>query len=134
MRVEFGGVLIADSTQAIRVLETSHPPGIYIPPGDIALDSLRSNPQSTYCEWKGQAVYWDVVVAGETSVAAGWSYPEPTSPFSAIADYVSFYPGRVDACFLGDERVIAQEGNFYGGWVTSDIVGPFKGGAGTRGW
>ena len=134
VRVVFGGITIADSTSAIRVLETSHPPGIYIPQTDIVADVLRPNPLVTMCEWKGRAVYWDAVAGGRSSEAVGWSYPSPTPAFAAIKDFVSFYPGRVDACFLDDEQVTPQEGNFYGGWITSEIVGPFKGATGTWGW
>ena len=95
---------------------------------------MTPNPQVTICEWKGRAAYWDLEVAGRSAVAVGWSYPEPTPSFAPIADYVSFYPGKVDACYLDDERVQPQEGNFYGGWITSEIVGPFKGATGTWGW
>ncbi len=134
VRVMFGGVTIADSTDAMRVLETSHPPGIYIPPQDISTGVLMPNPLTTMCEWKGRAAYWDLAVGGRSADAVGWSYPDPTPPFRSIVDYVSFYPGRVDECYLDDELVTAQAGNFYGGWVTSEIVGPFKGAAGTWGW
>jgi uncharacterized protein (DUF427 family) len=133
-RVVFNGKTVARSDRALRVLETSHPPGIYIPPQDINGDLLRPNSTRSFCEWKGRAVYWDIVVAGTVAAAAGWSYPEPTPGFEAIAEYVSFYPGRVDACYLGDELVHPQDGNFYGGWITADIVGPFKGAADTWGW
>lgn len=134
VRVELGGATIAETTAALRVLETSHPPGIYIPPGDVAPGVLRPNPARSVCEWKGRAAYWDAVTENARSEAAAWSYPEPSAGFETISDYVSFYPDRVDACYLGDERVTAQEGGFYGGWITADVVGPFKGAPGTRGW
>lgn len=134
VRVEFAGKTIAETTGAMRVLETSHPPGIYIPPADIVSALLQPNPQTSVCEWKGRAVYWDVVVGDATAMAAGWSYPSPTAAFEAIADYVSFYPGRVDACYVGDELVTPQAGDFYGGWITAEVVGPFKGAPGTWGW
>ena len=134
VRVEFNGVTIADSTGAMRVLETSHPPGIYIPPQDIVAGVLQPNAMATMCEWKGRAAYWDLVVGDRAAEAVGWSYPSATPAFAAITNYISFYPGRVDACYLDDEQVIAQEGNFYGGWITGEIVGPFKGAPGTWGW
>lgn len=136
VRVEFGGMTVADSTGALRVLETSHPPGIYVPPADVVAGALQPSAQrGTYCEWKGIARYFDVVVAGgRTARAAAWAYPEPSAAFAVLRDYVSFYPARVDACLLDDERVTAQEGGFYGGWITADITGPFKGAPGTSGW
>ena len=134
VRVVFAGTTIAESAGAMRVLETSHPPGIYIPPSDFATGSLRPNPRTSVCEWKGRAAYWDIVAGEAIAQAAAWSYPSPTAPFAAIAGYLSLYPGRVDACYLGDEQVTPQEGDFYGGWITAEIVGPFKGGAGTWGW
>ena len=134
VRVVFNEVVIAETSRALRVLETSHPPGIYIPPTDIRAASLLPNPMTSICEWKGRASYWDVVAGDKRAVAAGWSYPAPTPSFAAIADYVSFYPGRLDECYLGDELVTPQEGEFYGGWITSEIVGPFKGAPGTGGW
>ena len=134
-RIVLGGTTIAESTQALRVLETSHPPGIYVPPEDFLAGVLQPNDRRTVCEWKGIAAYWDMEVQGRPLVrAAAWSYPDPRPGFGQIAGYVSVYPGRVDACFLGDERVEAQEGDFYGGWVTSEIVGPMKGAPGTWGW
>ncbi|NND03939.1 MAG: DUF427 domain-containing protein [Acidimicrobiia bacterium] len=134
VRVVVGGSTIADSTAAMRVLETSHPPGIYIPPQDIVDGALQPNPLVTGCEWKGRAVYWDVEFDHVFAEAAAWSYPDPTPPFLSIANFVSFYPSRVQACYLDDELVVAQDGNFYGGWITSEIVGPFKGATGTWGW
>lgn len=126
--------VIAESVRARRVLETSHPPGIYIPAEDIATGVLRAAAGTSVCEWKGSAVYWDAVVGDAEALAAAWSYPEPTSGFETIADHLSFYPSRVDACYLDDELVTPQDGGFYGGWITSDVVGPFKGGPDTWGW
>ena len=135
VRVELGGVVIVDSTRAWRVLETSHPPAIYVPPQDVLEGSLTpSGHHRTFCEWKGDARYFDVSAGGRTAEAGAWAYPEPVPAFAALRDHVSFYPGRMDACLLDDERVQAQEGGFYGGWITADIQGPFKGAAGTRGW
>ena len=134
VRIVLGGVTIATSDRALRVLETSLPPGVYLPPEGFVDGSLRPNPNRTVCEWKGGAEYWDLSGGDATGVAAAWSYPEPRSGFEAIAGYISVYPGRVDACYLGAELVGPQEGTFYGGWITDEIVGPFKGAAGTVGW
>ena len=134
IRVEFGGKVIAESRRARRVLETSHPPVYYLPPEDVATAFLLPSPRSTFCEWKGQASYHTLVVEGRRAVDAAWSYPDPTPAFAALRGYVAFFPGKVDACFVDGERVRAQEGDFYGGWRTADIVGPFKGGPGTWGW
>jgi uncharacterized protein (DUF427 family) len=135
VRVELGGAVIADSTSALRVLETSHPPTIYVPPADVAPGALRPAAGSSMCEWKGRAAYFDVL-GGDGTVAdrAAWSYPSPHPDYAAVAGFVAFYPGRMDAAWLDDERVAAQEGDFYGGWVTADLAGPFKGAAGTLGW
>ena len=134
VRVVFGGVTIADSRSAKRVLETSHPPSYYLPPEDVDMTHLAKTQQRSACEFKGAAVYWTVQVGDEVAQNAAWSYPDPATGFGAIRDHLAFYPSRMDACFLGDERVQAQAGDFYGGWITSDIVGPFKGEPGTWGW
>jgi uncharacterized protein (DUF427 family) len=134
IRVRLGGVTVADTTRALRVLETSHPPVYYIPPEDVRSEYLRPSRRHTYCEFKGQASYYDLVVGEREVRDAGWYYPDPASRFEALRDHVAFYPGRVDECYVDDERVTAQEGDFYGGWLTSDIEGPFKGGPGTAGW
>jgi uncharacterized protein (DUF427 family) len=135
VRVELGGATIADSTRALRVLETSHPPTIYIPPADVAPGVLLPAAGSSMCEWKGRAAYHDVR-GGDGTVAerAAWSYPSPAPAYAALAGHVAFYPSRMDAAYLGDERVAAQEGDFYGGWITADLAGPFKGARGTLGW
>ncbi len=134
IKVVFNGVVIADSRRAKRVLETSHPPVYYIPPADIEMGYLTSTGRTTWCEWKGQAAYYTVSVGDKTAPHAAWCYPNPTSGFASLKDYVAFYPSLMEACYVGDEQVQAQAGDFYGGWVTSDIVGPFKGGPGTWGW
>jgi uncharacterized protein (DUF427 family) len=134
VRIELGGVVIADSSRALRVLETSHPPTIYVPRDDVAPDVLRAGAGGSLCEWKGRAVYEDVVVGSRVVERGAWHYPEPALPFAALTGHVSFYPGRMDAAWLGGERVRAQRGDFYGGWITRDLRGPFKGGAGTAGW
>lgn len=134
VRVVHAGRTVADTTAAWRVLETSQPPAFYLPPGDVDLDLLRPVSGRTFCEWKGEASYWDVVVDGTVAERAAWSYPDPTPSFAAIRDHLAFYPQRVDACFVDDEQVAANDGDFYGGWVTSHVVGPFKGAPGTLGW
>lgn len=134
VRVELGDQVIAQTRSAVRMLETSHPPTIYIPPSDIVDGVLVPNEHRTFCEWKGVAHYYDAVV-GETKVAnAGWYYPSPSRRYPQLKDFVSFYPAKMSACFVDGERVKAQEGDFYGGWITSKIVGPFKGAPGTSGW
>ena len=134
VRVEFAGEVIAETTHAHRVLETSHPPVYYIPPEDVRSEFLRPSRRRTYCEFKGQASYYDLVVGDREVRDVAWYYPEPTARFEVIRDHVAFYPGRVDAVWLDDEQVVAQAGDFYGGWITSEIEGPFKGGPGTTGW
>lgn len=133
--VEHAGRTVAPSAGGWRVLETSHPPVYYLPPDSIAPGMLRAKDRTTFCEFKGTARYWDLV-DGERIVVrdAGWSYPSPAPAFSALAHHAAFYAGRVDACYVGTERVTPQSGDFYGGWITSAIVGPFKGPAETRGW
>ncbi|MBN42096.1 MAG: hypothetical protein CL573_01250 [Alphaproteobacteria bacterium] len=134
LRVDFAGEEIADTEHGFRVLETSHPPVYYLPPSDVRYDLLVRAPGESFCEFKGIAAYWSLEVYGNASPKAAWSYPAPTKLFSEIAEYFAFYPSRVDACWVGEERVVPQAGDFYGGWITSRIVGPFKGGPGTRGW
>ena len=134
IRVEFAGVVLADSRSSLRVLETSHPPVYFIPPQDVAMQCLVESPGHSYCEWKGRAGYYSVVVGDRRAHRVAWFYADPTPAFDPIRDYVAFYPGPMDGCFVDGERVQAQPGDFYGGWITSDLVGPFKGGPGTRGW
>jgi uncharacterized protein (DUF427 family) len=134
LRVIFGGQTIADTTNGYRVLETCHPPVYYIPPVDLTQQFLAKSLGSSWCEFKGQAKYWSLDVGGMIAEKVAWSYPSPSSAFVEITDYLAFYASRVDECWVDNERVQAQTGDFYGGWITSRIVGPFKGGAGTRGW
>ena len=134
VRIELGGVTIADSTAALRVLETSHPPTIYVPLADIADDAVRPAAGRSFCEWKGDAHYYDVLGGGQVRERAAWGYAEPVAAYADLRDHVCVYPSRMDACFLDEERVLAQEGDFYGGWITAELQGPFKGGPGTRGW
>lgn len=122
--------VIADSQDALRVLETASPPTVYVPPGDIDFSLLEEVPGSSYCEWKGQASYY--ALAGRTRVV-GWTYRSPSPAFLKLSGYLCFYPGRV-TCILGEETVRPQPGDFYGGWVTDAIVGPFKGESGTGHW
>ncbi len=134
VRVELGGVTIADSVRALRVLETSHPPTYYVHPGDVDWALVtESNQRGSFCEWKGWATYWRVDAGGAHVEAGAWSYHQPTAGFVAIADHVAFYPALF-VCRLDDELVAPQPGGFYGGWVTSDLAGPFKGGPGSLGW
>lgn len=135
MTVVVGGRVIADTTRGYRVLETSHPPTYYLPPQDVAMDLLRPARRRSMCEWKGQARYFDVVLPDGTARSeVAWAYPDPTPRFVDLADCLCFYPSRVDRCTVAGEEVQAQEGDFYGGWITADIRGPFKGGPGTWGW
>jgi uncharacterized protein (DUF427 family) len=134
IQVIFNGVVIADTHRAQRVLETSHPPVYYIPPEDVQIQYLTLDTASSFCEWKGQAGYYTLAVDGKHVAQAAWFYPHPTPDFQPIANYIAFYPGKMDECLVDDERVHAQAGDFYGGWITADIVGPFKGEPGTRGW
>ncbi|MEM8524253.1 MAG: DUF427 domain-containing protein [Bacteroidota bacterium] len=133
--IEFGGIRLAETNAAYRVLETSHPPVYYLPQSDIQMEHLQlSDVRSSFCEFKGAAVYWDIITPKKEILKAAWSYPEPSFDFLDIREYIAFYASKMDACYVDGELVKAQEGDFYGGWITSDIVGPFKGGQGTWGW
>jgi uncharacterized protein (DUF427 family) len=134
VKVVFNGVTIAETDRAVRVLETSHPPVFYIPLDDVKAEYLREETRHTYCEFKGTASYYSVSVNGKKAMSAAWYYPNPTTGFEAIANYVAFYPQHMDACYVDNEKVQQQESNFYGGWITSEIVGPYKGAPGTSGW
>jgi uncharacterized protein (DUF427 family) len=134
LRVIFAGETVADTRSGLRVLETSHPPVYYIPPGDIRAGFVVPAPGRSLCEWKGEARYVALEAGGRRADAAGWFYPDPAPGYEALRAHVAFYASRVDAAFVGDERVVPQPGGFYGGWITADIVGPFKGEPGTSGW
>ena len=134
IEVIFNGLTIADSRRAKRVLETSHPPTYYLPHEDVRMEYFVPTPRRTVCEWKGQAVYYDVVVKGRKAENAAWSYPRPTEPFAPIAGYFAIYAYEMDACLVDGEKAEPQPGGFYGGWVTSDLIGPFKGEPGTLDW
>ncbi len=132
--IVFGGVIIAESRRCYRILETSHPPTWYVPPADVRTEYLVQVPGKSFCEFKGVASYWDLCVDGQVSADAAWSYPRPTAAYAEIRNYLAFYPSRVEQCFLDGQRVQAQAGDFYGGWITPEIIGPFKGSPGTLGW
>lgn len=132
--VVHAGVTLVDSDRCWRVLETSHPPVYYVPPDDVAPGTLERASGRSFCEFKGTAGYWDLVVAGARVANAAWSYAEPAPAFAELTGAVAFYPSRVDECRVDGRPVRPQEGDFYGGWITDDITGPFKGGPGTRGW
>jgi uncharacterized protein (DUF427 family) len=134
VRVVLGGVTIVDTREAWRVLETWHPPSWYIPAQAFAPGALRPASGRSFCEWKGVARYFDLEGGGVVAPRAAWSYPDPTPAFAAIAGHVALYAGRVDACYVGEDRVVPQAGDFYGGWITPDVEGPFKGAPGTGGW
>jgi uncharacterized protein (DUF427 family) len=134
LRVVVDGEVVADTVRGHRVLETSHPPTYYIPAEDVRADLLRPSARTTVCEFKGRATYAGLVVGRRVVEDAAWSYPDPAPGFGAIRGAWAFYAGRVDEAWVGEERVQPQPGDFYGGWVTSRISGPFKGGPGTLGW
>ena len=134
LRIEIDGHVIAETTSAYRVLETSHPPVYYLPPGDIDTTLIVPVDGTSFCEFKGRARYFDYVTAKRRIERIAWAYPQPSRPFADLANHLAFYASKVDACYVDDELVAAQEGDFYGGWITHDIVGPFKGAAGTWGW
>ena len=140
LRVVHAGQLLADTKASWRILETSHPPVFYIPPTDIAMNFMtRSTRRSSFCEWKGFATYWSIDVRNAVANArvianAAWSYEEPSAPYGALKGHLAFYASRVDECTVDGERVASQPGDFYGGWITSHVSGPFKGAPGTMGW
>lgn len=133
VRVMHEGVLIAESRSAIRVLETASPPTLYVPPADVRVALLRRSRRTSHCEWKGEARYWSLLTESGVIPNVAWSYEHPHPEFARIEGYFSFYPAKLE-CYLGDVRAQPQAGDFYGGWVTPDVVGPFKGEPGTGGW
>lgn len=134
IRIEHRGVMVADTRAAIRTLETSHPPSYYIAPGDIAPELLRRAQGSSFCEWKGAATYWDIVIGDNVLPRVGWSYASPSAAFAPLQNHIAFYAGAFDRCSVDGETVTPQPGEFYGGWITSAVAGPFKGVPGSRGW
>ena len=134
IEVVFDGRTLCETSDAFRVLETSHPPVYYLPRADFDETMLRDAEGGSFCEWKGMARYFDVVGAGRVAEKAGWSYPQPTERFACIRDHIALYAGPMDRCTVGGLEAEPQPGGFYGGWVTPNVVGPFKGGPGTWGW
>ncbi len=134
IEVELGGRRIASTTRGWRVLETSHPPTYYVPADDFEPGVLRPAAGSSMCEWKGEAAYFDLVSGDTVAPRAAWTYPTPTPGFAELEGAIAVMPGLVDRCLVDGEVVRPQPGNFYGGWVTSKVVGPFKGAPGTWGW
>lgn len=134
LRVVFNGITIADTQSGLRLLETSHPPVYYFPPSDTRMDYLRSIDGGSFCEWKGLARYFDVEVDGERARRGAWCYPRPTFRFADIGNHIAFYCHLMDGCFVGVEQARPQPGNFYGGWITDAIAGPFNGEPHTAGW
>ncbi len=134
IRLRFGGILIAETRHAVRVLETSHPPTYYIPMQDIAAKYLKKADGESFCEWKGTAKYFSLEVDGKKAEKVAWYYPNPNAAFASIKNHVAFYASALDECTVNGEQVKPQPGGFYGGWITSNIVGPFKGEPGSEGW
>lgn len=134
LRIVHRASMVAQTSRAVRTLETSHPPTYYFPRDDVAAGVLRPSTRRSLCEWKGQAVYFDVLAGGEVMPDAAWSYPSPTPAFSSLADHVAFYAAPFDECIVDGERATPQPGGFYGGWITSWEAGPFKGVPGSRYW
>ncbi len=134
IRIEHRGQVIADTRASVRTLETSHPPSYYIPPDDVTTALLRRSTHRSFCEWKGDALYYDLVLDGQTHRDIAWSYPAPTRAFAALRDHLAFYAAPFDVCTVDGEMVVPQPGGFYGGWITADLAGPFKGVPGSRYW
>lgn len=132
--VELGGQLIATTDRGWRVLETSHPPTYYLPRSCFDVDVVRLTAGSSWCEWKGQASYFDLVTPAVVAPRAAWTYTSPTPEFSEIAGAIAVMPALVDRCTVNGEEVVPQPGGFYAGWITSWIAGPFKGVPGSTGW
>ena len=136
VQIVLGGETIAQAApgESWRILETTHPPTYYLPPGAFRPGTLAQRPRTSFCEWKGVARYLSVTGGGRTEEDAGWTYPDPNPAYAALQDHVAVYAGRMEACYVGDERVVPQPGGFYGGWITDAFEGPFKGGPGTQFW
>ncbi len=134
VRARVSGHVIADSRRPIRVLETHHPPVYYIPPDDVATEFLVPSPHTSFCEYKGEAHYYSLVVDGERRNNVAWYYPHPSPGYEELANYIAFYAWALDEATVDGEQVIPQPGHFYGGWITREIEGPFKGEVGTMGW
>jgi len=132
--VKHQGKTIASTAKGFRVLETSHPPVYYFPPQDVDFNQLITSDLTTFCEFKGRGGYYHLKTSNGVAKNVAWFYTSPVSSFAAIKDYIAFYANKVDECWVGEEQVKPQAGNFYGGWITQKIVGPFKGEPGTWGW
>ena len=133
VQVRLDDLIVAETGAAKRVLETASAPTFYLPPEAVRFDCLRADTGSSFCEWKGQAKYFTVCAGAHCVKHAAWSYPDPLPEFAAIKNYLAFYPDRLE-CYVDGERVAAQAGGFYGGWITAEVVGPFKGEPGTSDW
>lgn len=134
VRIVHRGEMVADSRAALRTLETSHPPSWYLPPDDVARELLRPSARRSFCEWKGEAVYWHLAIGDTLLHDVAWSYPDPTRGFASLRDHLAFYAAPLDRCTIDGEPVTPQPGGFYGGWITPDVVGAFKGVPGSLGW
>lgn len=134
VKVILGDTVVAESDRALKVREKSSPPTYYVPEEDVRMDLLVPSDNASYCEWKGAAAYFDIMVGGRTARNAAWWYPNPKEHYHVLDGHIAFYAGRVDAAYLDDEKVTPQPGDFYGGWITREIVGPFKGAPGTLRW
>jgi uncharacterized protein (DUF427 family) len=132
--VVFNGVTVADTRRAVRVLETSHPPVYYLPPDDVRMDLLEPAGGGSFCEYKGVAEYYTLRVGDRVAGTVAWTYADPSPAFRLLAHHIAFYAAPLDGCYVAGEKVTPQPGGFYGGWVTPGVVGPFKGGPGSRGW
>lgn len=132
--ISHGGVTLAETRNGVRTLETSHPPSYYFPRDDIAMDRLEMSSRRSLCEWKGQASYFHVRIGGTVFQDVGWSYSSPTPAFTVLKDHIAFYAAPFDNCWVDGDKVIPQPGNFYGGWITPRVIGPFKGAPGSMLW
>ena len=134
IRAVLAGHIVADTTRAVRVCETSHPPVYYVPPDDVAMEHLEPSAHTSYCEFKGQAHYYSLVIDGVRHSNAAWYYSHPNPGYEELANHVAFYAWVFDEATVDGEQVTPQPGHFYGGWITREISGPFKGEPGTTGW
>jgi uncharacterized protein (DUF427 family) len=134
IRILLGGQTIVDTNAAWRILETTHPPTYYLPATAFIPGALIPGRRTSFCEWKGTAQFFSVTAGGRTEPDAAWYYADPSPAYAALRGHIAVYAGRMDACFIDDEQVTPQPGGFYGGWITSDLEGPFKGAPGTEFW
>lgn len=126
IQVIHADIRLADTTRARRICEMGHPPTYYLPPEDVRLELLEPTEDKSFSEWKGIAVHFDLHLDGQVVSRAGWHYPDPSRRFEQIRDFVAFYPHRIDACLVDDEQVVAEPRESYGGWITSELEGPFR--------